>query len=85
MNIVGALKRGALRPLSRDRGYLRRAIKQHRSNVPDCLCWIQPFGAHVDTILNAMTTEHAEWVIKVRQPLFRSRITAIRQKAIGLQ
>jgi hypothetical protein len=60
-------------------------IQQHGANVTNRFSWIQAFRAHVDTVLNAVTTKYAEGVIQLGQSLFCGRISTVGEKPVGLQ
>ena len=46
---------------------------------------IETFRADIDAVLDTVTAEHAERVIQVSEPLFRGRVSAVRQKAVRLK
>ena len=64
---------------------LGRSIQQHCPNMPNGFGGIQSFGTDIHAVLNAMTTEDAEWIIQLSQPPFCRCVSAVRQKAVGLQ
>ena len=64
---------------------LGRAIEQHGANMTNRLGGIQTFGTHVDAVLNAVATKHAEGIIEAGQTVFCSRITAVGEESVRLK
>ena len=65
--------------------YLGSALNQHVTNVTDSPSWVKALRTYRNTVLDAVATEDAEWVIQVAQTLLGSSVTAIRQEAVRLQ
>ena len=61
-----------------------RSLQKHVPDMADGAGGIEPLGAHRDAVLDTVTTEHAERVIQVCQPLFGGGVAAVREEAIGL-
>ena len=49
------------------------------------LCWIQPLGTDIHAVLDAMASEHTEWIIESREPIVGRTITAVCEEPVGLQ
>ena len=62
-----------------------RAIEQHGTNMTNRLRWIQALGAHVDAVLNAVTTKYAERIVQFGQSIFCGGVSTVGEEAIGLQ
>src|SRR5690625_4829754 len=58
---------------------------QHGADLADGPSGVQPLGADVHTVLNAVAAEYAERVGQPFQSLFGGRIPAVGQKAPGLE
>ena len=46
---------------------------------------IQTFRAHIDAVLNAVATKHAEGIIEAGQAVFCGRITAVGEESVRLK
>lgn len=60
-------------------------IEQHRTDMANRLCWIQPLGTDIDAVLDAMASEHTKWIIESREPVIGRTITAVCKEPVGLQ
>ena len=62
-----------------------RAIEQHGTNMTNRLRWIQALRAHVDAVLNAVTTKYAERIVQFGQSIFCGGVSTVGEEAIGLE
>ena len=62
-----------------------RAVEQHGANVANRFGRIQSLGTHVDAVLNAVATKHAEGVIQLSQAVVCRCIATVSEESVGLQ
>ena len=65
--------------------YLCSPVQEHSANMPNCFGGIQALWTDVNAVLNTMAPEHAEWILKFGQPIFRRGVTTVSEKPIGLK
>ena len=62
-----------------------RPIEQHGADMTNRLGGIQTFRAHIDAVLNAVATKHAEGIIQPGQTVFCRRVTAVGEESVCLK